>query len=1296
MASTAPVAEKSNANHMGQGPEKTSNGEQKRSAADDFLRVMIEEACNSLWWAEFTRACLQLVLLLIVAVGTWVLVDQWIFSPGNLVRWVSLGLLLSGIAFFFASRVLPLLGQSIRPEYAARSLETNFPELRQALTSYITLQNLPHAEGGSPGEAKRSPLRDRVLQSIGSATAGYLKQHNELPIEATSTIRWWVATLAALASFILYAALSPKNALPSVTRLAAPWASIDPSKRITISEVSPGDSSATSNEKVTVTARVMGLRGDDKIECRWTLGSSSTLDERSTSFLLSPDRSFTQTAPIQYYTGNLSVPENAADGLSYEIVAGDANAGPFRLDIKNIPVASLQSVKYEPPAYTLEPSFTRTTGAVSALDGTRVTILARTNRPMARATIEFNPKPIGQTIKATAGAIDMQIDPSDQTVSASLLLRLPGQRATSELRDSYRIRIWDEFGATNPAPIIYPIEIIADLAPEVAIMLPTEDPKNIPFNAQQIIAVHASDADYGLSQIRLQMRMGIQRLPDVVLWRNQTGETGNQIAEYRFRPNRLLLTNGDFLRPGQSVFLTAVAIDNRRVNSKAEQSKQSIAEEAKLKRFTDAGANATLTDSIELRIVAPEELPPPNQADEQGMSRQDERPASNPNAGEQQGNQNQNQSGGSDQASDSGDGKQSGSGQGGSESGASGSQSDQPSSSSEQSSSSGGKGAAGQNQEGQSESSDSQASPSNNDSSNSEVAEPNDGMSDGANSDSQNANPSHPSPAGSNSPNTNPDSDESAKPGDSQTPPADATGSESTNYDRSSDTSNSSTGQQGDSQNMSDAPSTPQDSTQPDAAQRDAAQQNSEPQNGSQQDPMQQGSERDPSSGGNNSQPSGNSSPSGSGQGESGGNQGKPQHDAEAFERIKDFLDQQEPGKDDQQGNKQPGSDQNPSPNPSSPKIPSRESAEDGAARESNSSDSDARSSAGSGSQDDSGSSKRPNGSDDPTGAGDPSHPGENESGPGESEPGDAKSGGAESSDAESGDGGMAPEDATHRASSGQEGKKTNEGKTASSDSNPTPSGGDDSSDADSDSGSTASEPDDSSKGESDPGKPSDTGQPSDASKTHGDNPSGDQPSKSPPPAEPSSGDSSKSPSAPGTPSASSPQSTDPSHSSTRSPTGNKPGANDPSGQSETVPSSDPGDGGNTPVDEINEDYTKKATDMVLDYLDETREQPDPDLLKQLDWTQQDLERFRNRWNNVRDMKPQGTADTPKSKEHQEALRSLGLRPPGKVSQSKIKDQADSLGPIRDSGNRIRPPAAHRDAFNAFRRSLQGKKLHGK
>ena len=128
-------------------------------AADQLIEERIDEACRALWWAELIRDTLR---TLIVAYGGDRLGDRrpvdffprcrvsacWLAPVWPVVR---LGSSFRGS--------LPLLGSSIQPEYAARSLERDLPEMKQALTSYVTLRDQRQQPGLRPvgGPVDRHP-----------------------------------------------------------------------------------------------------------------------------------------------------------------------------------------------------------------------------------------------------------------------------------------------------------------------------------------------------------------------------------------------------------------------------------------------------------------------------------------------------------------------------------------------------------------------------------------------------------------------------------------------------------------------------------------------------------------------------------------------------------------------------------------------------------------------------------------------------------------------------------------------------------------------------------------------------------------------------------------------------------------------------------------------------------------------------------------------------------------------------------------------------------------------------------
>jgi hypothetical protein len=1177
--SGAPPAASSPVSHSAakkQTPQKNARGRlASDEAADLLISARIDEARRALWWGELVRHCLRLVLGIMISIGVWILIDHWLLSRPSLssmnpwARVVALASLIGGSAVYAWFQVVPLIGKTISPEYAARSLEKNYPSLRQSLTSYITLkENVSHVG-----------LQRRVVQSIGASTAGYLKQHNELPDEATGNMRLWIATAVAMASLFFYAAASPKNSLQSVRRLITPTAAIAPVTRVSIKNVKPGDAEAIAGRSVQVAAEIRGLRSDENAVCeiQYATGAKQTTMQRDESFGSSS------------YIANITLQSSASGDVPYWINAGDATSPTYQFRVQDVPVVALDSVNYRPPAYTGTGPFTRTSGAITAVEGTAITLNATTNRPIARAAIEFNPKPVGATIQATDGALEMNVGEDGKSLSVDFPLHIDKRRSASVRRDSYRIRVWDEAGAQNPDPIIYPIDIIADLPPEVAIMLPTRVPKDVPIGTQQIIEVHASDADFGLSEIRLQITSGIRNVGEPVLWKDPAGQRGNQVAEFRFRPNELGLSVGDVVR------VTAVAIDNK----SSEANKKLLGNQSK-------------TDPIELRIVASDQTTSDEDAAGEGLSKPDDKPASDPNSAKESSSEG------------SGEGEQQ---QGGG--GAEGDQGNSQAGESGQQGSGGGKGDQSEKNEGESQGGEGQSGGEGQ----------NDGDSQGDSSKSGNQG------QGQSEPGEN-------QPGEGQ-PGEGASGENEPMQGQPSE------GQAGDGQ----------------AGEADAGQgETSRQQNGSQEGagrnalPNQSGQkENGQSESQQRESPGEDDAP-----GESG-DQSAPKHDGEAFERIQDYLNQkrQEQGQGGQQEGQQ--GEQSESGEPSQGQSSSKESDGEGSAGKESSQQNDSSQGEPSGSEDSNSQQSKSQQSSSQQSKSQQSKSQQSKSQRSETEQGksaessemaDDSSGQPESSQ------GSEPADSSNQ-SSGENSK----GDSAAGDQNSSEQG--DASEENSQQGneSSSSQPDQGSSSqdsfEQDSPKQGASEQNS-SDKADGESGEGEPSSES----ERGGSDQTGSPS--GDDSATQSRSPQPSSQG-------RPGSGDGSGEGAESESSQP----TAKTDAANDAYTRKATDMVLDYLDQTRDAPDQELLDRLNWTQQDLKQFQDRWKDIRDLDAvKNTNDPAANRATEEALRSLGLRPPSTGKNRSVREQSDSLKGIRDSGTRRRPPAALRDAFDAFRRQL--------
>ncbi len=119
-------------------------------------------------------------------------------------------------------------------------------------------------------------------------------------------------------------------------------------------------------------------------------------------------------------------------------------------------------------------------------------------------------------------------------------------------------------------------------------------------------------------------------------------------------------------------------------------------------------------------------------------------------------------------------------------------------------------------------------------------------------------------------------------------------------------------------------------------------------------------------------------------------------------------------------------------------------------------------------------------------------------------------------------------------------------------------------------------------------------------------------------------------------------------------------------------------------ADAPNSEYSEEATDMALRYLKDQQDNPDRALLDELGWSDGELRRFLERWEQL---KRKSQQDAASHTELQERLESLGLQPPLRRTRVDPTGQ-DSRGGLSDAANRTRPPAEYLDQVKAYQQSI--------
>lgn len=117
------------------------------------------------------------------------------------------------------------------------------------------------------------------------------------------------------------------------------------------------------------------------------------------------------------------------------------------------------------------------------------------------------------------------------------------------------------------------------------------------------------------------------------------------------------------------------------------------------------------------------------------------------------------------------------------------------------------------------------------------------------------------------------------------------------------------------------------------------------------------------------------------------------------------------------------------------------------------------------------------------------------------------------------------------------------------------------------------------------------------------------------------------------------------------------------------------------PPDQANLDYAKKQTDLILERLEDQlkKKEVDRSLLEKLGWSQEELQRFVDRW---KGLKSQAEQDTSGSDDLNDALRSLGLNPNrrtgfnSKLTKDKLRDLQEAY--------RGRVPLEYQEQINRY------------
>ena len=414
---------------------------------------------------------LTLVALVLGYTLVAVLADK-LFDLPPWARFTGLGVFLVALAAAGWFSVVRPLRSRINPRYAARKVEQTLADGKNAVINWVDLQdkNLP--------ESVRAAVGAKAAEGVADAeVAGVAESRRVLVLLASVGL-----LVAGLAVFFLLVKSAPFFSL--VNRAYNPFttAGIATRTAITLEEPAGGDVTVTSGDSVTVRVTLAGSLPDTKSPERARL--LVRYNPESEEF---EEVDLEASGSKREFAVKL-LPSVLQNGVRYRVAAGDARTAEFAVTVRTKPLLRDFAVKYEYPAYTRLETEATTDPRVEGYRGTQITLIAHANRPVkdARLTIEGLATPV-------AGVVSPE---TPEAVAFKFAL---------EESSNYRVT-WTASDGEVSESAAYPIRVLVDKAPDVAISLPKEEETALPADGLLKVDGVAAD-DFGLVSMTLRIRV---------------------------------------------------------------------------------------------------------------------------------------------------------------------------------------------------------------------------------------------------------------------------------------------------------------------------------------------------------------------------------------------------------------------------------------------------------------------------------------------------------------------------------------------------------------------------------------------------------------------------------------------------------------------------------------------------------------------------------------------------------------------------------------------------------------------
>lgn len=513
-------------------PQTAESNERERTVQRELARAgsqmrLVDLGSGLLFW-------LAGVILLFIAAALF----DHVVGLGTLGRFLMLAVLVAGSLWYLLLHVAPLLVRAINPAYAAKTIEDATPSFKNSLINFLLLRE------------DRSGIREIVYQAVEKqAAADIVRVPVESTIDRTPLIHAGYLLCGVMAVLAAYKILSPKDPFQTVARVIAPWADIVRPSRVEVTDLEPGNSDVYYGRTVQVSATIRGLRSSERVAVKFSSADGQIVDQAVEMQRTAGDRFEGVLPPPQAGASALAV--GLQQNVTYRVVAGDAETSHYRLNVISAPTIVVEKLELVFPPYTKKPTeIVEQQGDIKALEGTKVKLHALANQPIRAAWLEMDP------MDRDGAAELVTLTAAGERAQGALTLLLKPDRLTP-WRSTYQVRFHNQRAEKSQQPIVHKIDVLRDLPPEVQIVQPERQRMEVAEDGELTVEVRGVDPDFGLSALRIEASSPGKQPIKLDLLPDAASHPPKAAAAVALRPREHALKAGDVLT------YQAIAEDNR-------------------------------------------------------------------------------------------------------------------------------------------------------------------------------------------------------------------------------------------------------------------------------------------------------------------------------------------------------------------------------------------------------------------------------------------------------------------------------------------------------------------------------------------------------------------------------------------------------------------------------------------------------------------------------------------------------------------------------------------------------------